>query len=91
MTHGRPRQQAHEIIEYDVTTKLRETVERRANFRLSEARAREGAEWLAVATILCKQQQFNVPGGPRRLAQLAPKVRRKSWRLSLQTSPKTKL
>ena len=50
-----------EIVEHDVTTKLRETVERRADFLLSEARAREGAEWLAAATILCKQQQFKVP------------------------------
>ena len=33
-----------EIIEHDVTTKLRETVERRANFPLSEVCAREGAE-----------------------------------------------
>ncbi len=50
-----------EIIEHDVTTKLRETVERRAGFPLSEARAREGAEALAVATVLCKRQQFKVP------------------------------
>ena len=60
MTHGRLGSLT-EIIEHDVTTKLRETVERRANFRLSEARAREGAEWLAAATLLCKQQQFKVP------------------------------
>jgi len=50
-----------EIIEHDVTTKLRETIQRRANFPLSEARAREGAEALAVATVLCKRQQFKVP------------------------------
>lgn len=60
MTHGRLGSLT-EIIEYDVTTKLRETVERRATFPLSEARAREGAEWLAAATLLCKQQQFKVP------------------------------
>jgi len=50
-----------EIIEHDVTAKLKETVQRHANFPLSEARAREGAESLAVATILCKRQQFKVP------------------------------
>jgi len=50
-----------EIIEHDVTTKLTETVQRRASFPLSEARAREGAETLAIATVLCKQQQFKVP------------------------------
>ncbi len=60
MAHGRLGSLT-EIIEHDVTTKLRETVERRANFRLSESRAREGAEWLAAATLLCKQQQFKVP------------------------------
>ena len=50
-----------EIIELDVTTKLKETVERLAGFPLSESRAREGAEALAVATVLCKRQQFKVP------------------------------
>lgn len=50
-----------EIIEHDVTTKLKETTQRHATFPLSEARAREGAEALAVATILCKRQQFKVP------------------------------
>lgn len=60
MKHGRLGSLT-EIIEHDVTTKLRETVERQATFRLSEARAREGAEWLAAATIFCKQQQFKVP------------------------------
>lgn len=60
MTHGRLGSLT-EIIEHDVTTKLRETVERRVNFPLSQARAREGAEWLAAATLFCKQQQFKVP------------------------------
>jgi hypothetical protein len=50
-----------EIIEHDVTTKLRETTRRHTNFPLSEEKAREGAEALAVATILCKQHQFKVP------------------------------
>jgi len=50
-----------EIIEHDVTTKLRETTQRHTNFPLSEEKAREGAEALAVATILCKRHQFKVP------------------------------
>jgi hypothetical protein len=50
-----------EIIEHDVTTKLRETVQRHSQFPLSEQRAREGAEALAVATILCMRPQFKVP------------------------------
>lgn len=50
-----------EIIEHDVATKLRETTQRQTTFVLSEARAREGAEALAVATVLCKQQHFKVP------------------------------
>lgn len=50
-----------EIIEHDVTTKLRETVQRNSHFPLSEERAREGAEALAVATILCMRPQFKVP------------------------------
>ena len=50
-----------EIIEHDVTSKLKETTKRHAGFPLSEARAREGAETLAVANILCKRQQFKVP------------------------------
>jgi len=50
-----------EIIEHDVTNKLKETTQRHAGFPLSEARAREGAEALAVANILCKRQQFKVP------------------------------
>ena len=50
-----------EIIDHDVTTKLRETTQRQTAFVLSEARAREGAEALAIATVLCKQQHFKVP------------------------------
>ena len=50
-----------EIIEHDVTTKLRETTQRHLTFPLSERRAREGAEALAVATILCKRFQFKIP------------------------------
>lgn len=50
-----------EIIEHDVTLKLRETATRQNTFPLSEAKAREGAETLAAATIFCKTQQFKVP------------------------------
>jgi hypothetical protein len=50
-----------EIIEHDVTRKLRETTQRHTHFPLSEEKAREGAEALAVATILCKRHQFKVP------------------------------
>lgn len=50
-----------EIIEHDVTTKLRETTPRNSIFPLTEERAREGAEALAIATILCKRHQFKVP------------------------------
>ena len=50
-----------ETIEHDVTTKLRETTQRHTSFPLSEEKAREGAEALAVATILCKRHQFKVP------------------------------
>ncbi|MDB5310312.1 MAG: hypothetical protein JWO38_4514 [Gemmataceae bacterium] len=50
-----------EIIEHDVTTKLRETTQRHTTFPLSAERARDGAEALAVATILCKRHQFKVP------------------------------
>jgi len=60
MEHGRLGSLT-EIIEHDVTMKLRETTQRRTNFPLSEAKAREGAEALAIATILCKRQQFKVP------------------------------
>lgn len=50
-----------EMIEHDVTTKLKETTKRLTNFPLSEEKAREGAEVLAVATILCKRHQFKIP------------------------------
>lgn len=50
-----------EIMEHDVTTKLKETTQRHTSFPLSEGRARDGAEALAVATVLCKRQQFKVP------------------------------
>jgi len=50
-----------EIIEHEVTTKLRETTQRHTTFPLSELNAREGAEALAVATILCKRYQFKIP------------------------------
>ena len=50
-----------EIIEHDVTFKLRETAQRHTQFPLSEERAREGTEALAVATVLCMQPQFKVP------------------------------
>ena len=50
-----------EIIEHDVTIKLRETAQRHSHFLLSEERAKEGAEVLAVATVLCMRPQFKVP------------------------------
>jgi len=50
-----------EILEHNVTTTLRETTSRHATFPLSEKKAREGAEALAIATILCKRFQFKVP------------------------------
>lgn len=50
-----------EIIEHDVTFKLRETTPKQNTFALSEAKARQGAETLAAATIFCKTQQFRVP------------------------------
>lgn len=50
-----------ELIEHDVISKLRETPQRQQHARISEQRARNGAEQLAAACILCKQQQFRIP------------------------------
>ena len=50
-----------EILEYDLSLKLRETTERQKHFPLSEADARSGAETLAAATLLCNEIRFRVP------------------------------
>jgi len=58
-----------EIIEFDVTAKLKQSADRQNQFPLSEARAREGAEALAVATVLCMRQQFKVPDDSYKAAE----------------------
>src|SRR5262249_44712608 len=48
-----------EIIENDLKTKLRPRTAR-DDHTISEQNAREGAEWLAAATILCRSFSFSV-------------------------------
>ena len=49
-----------ELVEFDVFSKLRPR-ESRDEFPLSEAKGREGAEWLAAASIFSRRFSFGVP------------------------------
>jgi hypothetical protein len=49
-----------QLIEFDVSSKLRPR-EGRDEFPLSEAEAREGAEWLAAASVFSRRFSFRVP------------------------------
>jgi len=50
-----------ELMEFTVERKLRESAARDQNDPLSDERAREGAEALSAATVLCRQFNFKVP------------------------------
>lgn len=50
-----------EIIDVDVRHKLQERTSRLNSYSLPEVKAFEGAEALAAATLLCRQQQIAVP------------------------------
>lgn len=49
-----------ELIEFDVTSKLRER-SNRTEFSLSDEKKREGVEWLAAASVLSRKFSFFVP------------------------------
>lgn len=50
-----------EIIEHDVTVKLREPQQSSHKETMPPRMVREGAACLAAAVVLCKQQQFKIP------------------------------
>jgi hypothetical protein len=50
-----------ELLEFDVDRKLRETTRRERKDPLSQEKARQGAETLGAATVLCRQPTFRVP------------------------------
>lgn len=50
-----------ELIEFDIAAKLRESEERDRMDPLSAAQAREGAQTLAAAVVLCRRFSFVIP------------------------------
>lgn len=55
----------HELLEADVRRKLREINDRRLTLDpLPDDKARQGAEALAAAVVLCRRFAFPVPGAP---------------------------